>query len=166
MKKLIVLIFTFVTAAGIAFFVWNANETKKAQSSNPTPQSVSTNTAPVQKEQTNSNESPSAANGIYADYNEEKFSSESADTRRILFFHAPWCPQCRALDKELTSNTLPKNLIIYKVDYDTNQALRQKYGVTLQTTFIEVAADGSLKQKFVAYQSPTYASLQAGLLSK
>jgi len=75
---------------------------------------------------------------------------------KILFFHAPWCPQCRMLDADITKTELPDNLTIIKVDYDSNQALRQEYGVTLQTTLVMVDDDGKLIKKYVAYNEPSY----------
>jgi hypothetical protein len=41
------------------------------------------------------------------------------------------------------------------VDYDTHTALRQKYGVTLQTTIVRVDDEGKLVKKYVAYQDPS-----------
>ncbi len=83
---------------------------------------------------------------------------------KILFFHAPWCPQCRDLEKSIKAGSIPKGTTIIKVDYDTNQALRQKYGVTLQTTLVKIDDNGNLIEKYVAYDEPTLQSLIDNLL--
>ena len=76
---------------------------------------------------------------------------------KILFFYAAWCPQCRELDSQIAAGPLPNNVTIFKVDYDENQALRQKYGVQLQTTLVTIDDDGNLVQKLVAYERPSLA---------
>ena len=84
--------------------------------------------------------------------------------QKILFFHAPWCPQCRSLDKSIRETTLPSGVTIIKVDYDSNQELRKEYGVTLQTTLVKVNNAGQLIEKYVAYNEPNYAAVRAALL--
>lgn len=86
--------------------------------------------------------------------------------KKILFFHAPWCPQCRMLDGDIKKTELPDNLTIIKVDYDSNQDLRQEYGVTLQTTLVMVDDSGELVKKYVAYNEPSYqVAIKENLLS-
>lgn len=96
--------------------------------------------------------------GSYVTYSETNLAN-AIEGRRILFFHASWCPQCRQLDKEITASTLPDGVTILKVDYDTSHELRVKYGVTLQTTIVEIDKEGNKITSFVAYSEPTYASL-------
>ncbi len=105
-------------------------------------------------------EQPAA--GAYVDYNANLVSITPGT--RILFFHAPWCPQCRALEADIKAGTIPAGVTIFKVDYDTNQSLRQKHGVTIQTTLVKLDTDGSTAKKFVAYDEPSLASLQKNLL--
>lgn len=96
--------------------------------------------------------------GSYQPYSQQAFDDSQAQYK-LLFFHAPWCPQCRAIEKS-TSGGIPADVAIFKVDYDTATALRQKYGVTIQTTVVLVGNDGNLIKKHVAYDNP---SLQAVL---
>lgn len=103
-------------------------------------------------------ETPVAQPGSYKLYSQQTYV-DSIKTRRILFFHAPWCPQCRQLDKEITASNIPAGITILKVDYDTNQPLRATYGVTLQTTFVEVDTNDTKIKSLVAYDEPTYANL-------
>ena len=102
------------------------------------------------------------AKGVYTAYVPANFESTAAK-KRVLFFHAPWCPQCRALDADLTSKPLPDGVAIFKTDYDSNQALRQKYGVTQQTTFVEVDKDGNKIKSYVAYDTPNLEAVTKAL---
>ncbi|MDF2461536.1 MAG: thioredoxin [Candidatus Saccharibacteria bacterium] len=112
--------------------------------------------------QTAGSGSPAAAAGQYTEWKSDSLSKTSGT--RVLFFHAPWCPQCRALDKSIKEGKVPNGVTIFKVDYDSNQALRQKYGVTIQTTMVRVDADGNLAEKYVAYESPTLEAVQRNVL--
>jgi len=117
--------------------------------------------------QTQTTETPAEASqamtaGAYIDYS----GSIIADTAgtKVLFFHAPWCPQCRALEASIKSSQIPNGVTIIKVDYDTNRQLRQKYGVTIQTTLVKVDDSGNLVEKYVAYDEPTFAAVKTNLL--
>lgn len=104
---------------------------------------------------------PEAA-GTYKEYSEDTFAATSGT--KILFFHASWCPQCRQLESDIKKGTIPGGVTIFKVDYDRNQKLRQKYGVTLQTTLVKVDDSGNEVKKFVAYDDPSLAALVRNLL--
>lgn len=66
-----------------------------------------------------------------------------SQTKVVLFFHAPWCPDCRATEKAIDESGVPQGLTVVKVDYDSDTDLRKQYGVTQQHTFVQVAADGA-----------------------
>jgi thiol-disulfide isomerase/thioredoxin len=55
-----------------------------------------------------------------------------------LHFHADWCPTCRAQDKVLQSLKEEKglNLTILTADYDTEKALKQRFNIQMQSTFV------------------------------
>lgn len=89
--------------------------------------------------------------GVYRDYEADLVAADGFD-RTILFFHAEWCPECRAFEKELTSTEIPDSVQFLKVDYDNEQDLKDKYGVQLQTTFVEVDDDGEEMSKWVGYE--------------
>lgn len=91
--------------------------------------------------------------GLYIDYSDEALASTQG--RRILFFYASWCPQCRALEKSIQGTGVPSGMAIFKVNYDTQTALRQQYDITLQTTIVEIDASGALLKKHVAYDDPS-----------
>lgn len=159
-KKLLITvsIVVLLLVAGVVYVVVSKMQSGEKQSETtsvpePTPQEPTV--------------SPEAAQtqpipGTYKNYNE----SEAAATKgiKILFFHAQWCPQCRQLDAEITAGPLPENVTVFKVNYDNAQSLRQKYGVTLQTTFVKIDDAGNLVKKYVAYDEPTLASLIRNIL--
>jgi thiol-disulfide isomerase/thioredoxin len=100
--------------------------------------------------------------GVYIDF--EEGIIERTEGTKLLFFHAPWCPQCRMLDADIKAKGVPADVTIIKVDYDTSQSLRQKYGVTLQTTIVHVDDQGELVKKFVAYDDPSLAAVVENVL--
>lgn len=100
--------------------------------------------------------------GTYIDYSPDAIVKTSGT--KILFFYAPWCSQCRALEKDIKEKGVPDDVTIIKVDYDTNQSLRQKYGVTIQTTLVKIDDNGNLIEKYVAYDEPTIDSVKKNLL--
>jgi thiol-disulfide isomerase/thioredoxin len=87
--------------------------------------------------------------GAYAPYDESKLAmAEMGDV--VLFFKASWCPSCRAVDSDIVANaaSIPHGLTILEVDYDTATALKQRYGVTTQHTFVQVDAAGVMLKKW------------------
>lgn len=66
----------------------------------------------------------------------------------MLFFDASWCPTCQEAKGNLTSQSIPDGLTIVDVDYDSNTALRQEYGVTTQHTFVQIDSNGQQLVKF------------------
>lgn len=83
--------------------------------------------------------------GSYADYSQATLAAANQAGETVLFFHANWCPTCRAADSELVnqSDEIPAGVTILKVDYDTESELKDQYGVTSQHTFVHIDADGN-----------------------
>lgn len=102
---------------------------------------------------------PAVAPGQYIDYYDGAI--DETPGLKVLFFHASWCPKCRALDADITANTVPGGMTIFKVDFDTALDLRQTYGVTLQTTIVYVDDDGDVLAKGVLYNDTTLDALLA-----
>lgn len=84
--------------------------------------------------------SSTGAVGYYGDYSDQRVQLAGYD-KTILFFHAQWCSECRAFDQAIRAGVVPAGVQILKVDYDKRQDLRQKYGVRLQSTFVELDDD-------------------------
>lgn len=92
--------------------------------------------------------------GGYESYSPEKLTfAENGNV--VLFFHASWCPYCRTAEADINKNTssIPSDLLILKTDYDTQTALKQKYGVTVQHTFVQVDKDGNQITKWIGSES-------------
>lgn len=100
--------------------------------------------------------------GLYTEYDASKLAKTEGSI--LLFFHASWCPKCRAIEQSIYDQGIPENVTVYKVDYDTNQALRQRYGVTVQTTFVRVDQEGNKLASYVAYDDPTFSAVAKKLL--
>lgn len=90
-----------------------------------------------------------SAHGSYLDY--ATYSANPAmyaNTAVVLFFHASWCPDCKATNTSLTTAGVPAGLTVVKVDYDSMGDLKRKYGVTQQHTFVKIDASGKLVSKW------------------
>ena len=85
----------------------------------------------------------------YMDYSVEAYN-KAADKSRVLFFAASWCPSCRAANADITGKLkdIPKGLVIFKTDYDKETALKTKYGIVRQHTFVLVDANGNALKKW------------------
>lgn len=68
---------------------------------------------------------------------------QAGDAKRVLFFHASWCPSCIASEKAIRSLSLPADVKVFKVDYDSSAELKQRYGVVRQDTFVQVDQQGN-----------------------
>ena len=92
--------------------------------------------------------------GSYQTYSLEKIALAESE-KVVLFFHASWCPSCRAINTDIENNlnNIPAKLNILKVDYDKETELKKKYGVTYQHTFVQVDKDGNLIKKWSGGQT-------------
>lgn len=145
MNRVVLGIIGILAAALLVSFIMVAVRPRSSQDQLPQQQSQT----PAPQAETAPNVQP----GTYTSYTAEAFAAASG--RRVLFFHAGWCPQCRELETSITNTGVPAGMTIFKVDYDTNTSLRQQYGVTLQTTVVEVSESGDLLKKHVAYNDPS-----------
>ncbi len=82
-------------------------------------------------------------------------AAEHAGTTVVLFFHAPWCPDCKDTDASLKADGVPDGLTVVKVDYDTMNDLKKKYGITQQHTFVQIDGDGDLVKKWTGTTTGT-----------
>jgi thiol-disulfide isomerase/thioredoxin len=127
--------------------------------STPTPTPTAEAEAEAEAEASDAPAAP--VEGAYLDYTDGAIEATAGP--KVLFFHASWCPQCRKLDEELRATGAPDGLTVFKVDYDSRTDLRQKYGVTLQTTVVFVDDRGELISSTVLYDDPSIASLVAAM---
>jgi len=87
-------------------------------------------------------------NWWYKDYSEELVKN-ATQKNIVLFFHANWCSTCKAFEKQVLSEKIPDNILILKVDYDTNLELRKKYNIVTQTSFVLVDNKWNLKKRWI-----------------
>lgn len=87
--------------------------------------------------------------GSYAPYSAKAFT-DASKFKRVLFFASSWCPSSRSADKDITENIklLAADTVIFKTDYDAETALKTKYLVTRQHTFVWVDTNGLLIKKW------------------
>lgn len=64
--------------------------------------------------------------------------------RKVLFFHANWCPTCKAANQNINDNLdkIPDDVVIIKTDYDKEVDLKKKYGISYQHSFVLVDDNG------------------------
>lgn len=90
-------------------------------------------------------EATTAVAGTYQNYDAEMIAQSTAE-HIVLFFHATWCPSCRALDADITAKaaTIPAGVEIYKIDFDTAIDLKRQYGITRQHSIIQTSPAGEV----------------------
>lgn len=62
----------------------------------------------------------------------------------VIFFAADWCPYCQADLRDINSHgdMLAKDITVVVANYDTETALKTRYAVTVQDTFVQIGSDG------------------------
>ena len=155
-KSIVAVIAIIVLIAGAIGYVATAPKTKMAA-----PTTNAQAEATQKDDATNAQSDPLPA-GSYKDYTEDAVTSTNGT--KLLFFHAPWCPQCRALEASIKKDGLPHGVTVFKVDYDTNQDLRRNYGVTIQTTLVKIDDSGNKIASYVAYDEPVFSAVERELL--
>lgn len=73
-------------------------------------------------------------------FNQAAFNAAQTAGKPILVWvHAPWCPVCREQAKTIarvTAGQSYRNMQVFRIDYDTQKPLWQKFGATMQSTLI------------------------------
>ncbi len=90
-------------------------------------------------------QSEGAGPGAYVSFSEYEAARDAfAATDVVLFFNADWCSTCKEARDNIQADlaSIPSDLTIVVVDFDAANDLRQKYGVTVQHTFVQIDADG------------------------
>jgi len=146
MKKL-----HFVSFLMLSMLFIGAGCTQKAQKNTNTNTQVNQPIEEAKDSETTFNDSKpkeevekTVQSGRYEEFDESKIAL-AKENKTILFFKAPWCPTCRAVEKDILANKaeIPENVAILHVDYDTEIELRKKYKVTTQHTFVQIDENGA-----------------------
>lgn len=154
-KKLVIISVFLVLVVGAAAFAATRGE-KPTQTS--VTSSQKSNQAQPETPQAQPQPAAQAEAGKYLDYTDEQFTAIAG--KKVLFFHAPWCGQCRSIEAGITEGSVPSGVSIFKVDYDSRQDIRQKYGVTMRTSFVVLDEQGSVTKKYIAYDDPYFESVK------
>ncbi|CAM3432697.1 Thioredoxin domain-containing protein [Deinococcus saxicola] len=95
----------------------------------------------------------------YMPYTKAAYDAASG-MKRVLFFHATWCPNCRAADADILKklDKIPADVVIFKTDYDKEVALKKQYGITAQHTFVQVDEGGKALKKWAGGKLSTIIS--------
>ncbi len=62
----------------------------------------------------------------------------------VLYFHADWCPICKSTITAFRARwpEVRPDITLILVDYDAETALRRRYGVSYQNTFVQIGPRG------------------------
>lgn len=130
-----------------------SNQSTTTASNNPstpsttTPSNTSTQSTATPASTTTSQTTSNATQktGVYTQYSKE-LVAKAENQPTVLFFHANWCPTCKAMEKDLNEKAdqlKTSGVQVLKIDYDTANDLKKQYGVTGQSTFVKVDKDGN-----------------------
>ncbi len=131
---------------------------------NKTVQQNTQTTTNNNSQQTNSNTQPTtnqnSSLGVYKDYSADLVKNEQAAGQKVIyFFHATWCPECRAIDADLKAHPekVPTGVTVLKVDYDTSGDLKKQFGITTQHTFVQIDTSGNQVVKWISEDADSIA---------
>lgn len=146
MKNPLIYIAATLFLAVAAFLLFN-NKTQPKQS--PLSESTTQNKANEEIANTQTPNNTEVNGSRYINYSQSAFD-EANDKKRVYFFHATWCPTCKAANREFTDNPdkIPTDVILFKTDYDNEKELKKRYGITYQHTFVYVNEDGNEIKKW------------------
>lgn len=163
MNKSIGIIVGVVVITGVGYFAFTRGETETVCAEeictiDTAPEQIAGDDAPViigdedergDGETTINNPGETlTAGGSFETYSAEQVAAAPGDV--VIFFHASWCPSCRALSTNIEENvaSIPAGTTILKADFDTETELKKKYGVTTQHTLVQIDKDGTLIKKW------------------
>lgn len=179
-KIIVLVVVVVVLAAGAIFIKRNSGNTdsvkekqnsvmKNENSNTMTEDKMATDESMPKKDSSVSKEENTMSkesSGTYVDYTSQLLDGAQkmqVDGRKVvLFFHAPWCPYCKAADQDfksaISSGNFPSNITLIKVDYDSQTELKKKYGVTTQHTFVQVDSTGNQITKWISGETSDLAT--------
>lgn len=140
--------FAYVNSTRTATVPVDSNQVSIQQEASPATNNTQ-NTTAGQNQDTTTQTSPQPSNEAYVSYSSDYLSRYQGKTK-ILFFHASWCPTCKAAENDIKNklDQIPENVVIIKTDYDTQSDLKKKYGITYQHTFVVVDDQGNELEKW------------------
>jgi len=148
-KNVLLAVVAIIALAGGTVFILNYQK-NKSNTTKIMDADLKNNTTTTQQDQnsampkTESSAMVNKESKRYLPYTKDAYNL-AVDKKRVLYFHAKWCPVCGPIDKELAQNKdeIPADVVVFKTDYDTQESLKTKYGITYQHTFVQVDAQGN-----------------------
>lgn len=151
-KKILIAIIGLVLISGL-FLVFSSQSSDENEISENT-NSVSKNTLTNQQDELETNKKSEAEENIesnsglgYIEYSETALA-DSSGSNRVLFFHAPWCSVCNFYEGQIEEQGVPGDITILKIDYDSEDELKQRYNVTTQSTFVLLNEKGEIENSW------------------
>jgi thiol-disulfide isomerase/thioredoxin len=152
-KTITIIAIALILLTGVVAFSINSQKTRTEQSKNNNESASTINNSKNIAANNNQNTSNATTTdmtkkGSFVTYSADMLK-KADDGNVVLFFNATWCPTCKSTVSDLNSkmDKIPSNLTILSVDYDSQSTLRQKYGVTMQHTFVKVDSSGNQIKK-------------------
>jgi thiol-disulfide isomerase/thioredoxin len=139
-------IIPFLMLAGFSVSGCNLLQQAAQESGYAPDQTIVNSDSQITQTGQDTNSTSQSVAGRYQDYSPEALKqAQASGGKAVLFFKASWCPTCSAADKDFRENLsqIPDGVTILKVDYDTQIALKQKYGITIQDTFVQLDSQGN-----------------------
>lgn len=86
----------------------------------------------------------------YLDYSPERISLAEND-QILLLFTADWCVSCKQLDTDILNNisTIPEDILILKVNYESDTQTKDKYQVDTPHTIISIDNQGNERKRWI-----------------
>ena len=143
MKNILIIVVIIIVIGAIGFAMTRSSEESNININNDQPGVVDKN-----KDKDNGSIideiDTSTDSGEYRDY-ESGLLTRADEGDVVLFFHASWCPTCKALERNIDQekNNIPEDLTILTLDYDIEKELKQKYNIVIQHTFVQVDSGGN-----------------------
>lgn len=135
-------------AATLAVLITACSSTAEPETPGATPSTAAVAASPASSDPQPT--TPTPAVGAWVDHAAYEADRDAfhAQGDVVLFFNASWCPTCRQTVGSLDKDGVPPGLTVVGVDYDSADALRRQYGVTVQHTFVQVDVAGQRLAKF------------------
>lgn len=136
-----------VILAGSGFFLLNQS---KSDNNSFLTETTNIDADQTKQEDNTSDEDMTKEGSRYLIYDNNALD-ETANSKRVLFFYANWCPTCRPIDAELRQNSdqIPTDVSVIRVNFndpetdEKEKELASTYGVTYQHTFVQIDENGN-----------------------
>ena len=149
-KKVLIAIGVFVVLTGVVFLFNGNNSTDNEIATNSTPtQNVEQQEVPIVEQNGSEQEEVATASaGLgYVEYSDQTLA-DSSGSNRVLFFHAPWCSVCNFYEGQIEEQGVPSDVTILKIDYDSEDELKERYEVTTMSTFVLLDENGNIEKSW------------------